>query len=128
MEFPLLAPWADKLDEQAFYANGTRYAFDMNLGNVRGAPMHGFLTSAPDWAVVEARADGQSAWVTSRLDFFKHPDWMRQFPFAHTIEMTHRIRDGVLEVDTRIDNLSVDAMPVAVRFPSILPAHGFSSG
>jgi aldose 1-epimerase len=113
---PFLAPWADKLDEQAFYANGTRYAFDMGLGNVRGAPMHGFLTSAPDWAVVEARADGQSAWVTSRLDFFKHPSWMRQFPFAHTIEMTHRIRDGVLEVDTRIDNLSVEPMPVAVGF------------
>jgi aldose 1-epimerase len=114
---PFLAPWADRLDEQAFYANGTRYGFDMDLGNVRGAnPIHGFLTSAPDWAVVEARADGQSAWVTSRLDFFKHPSWMKQFPFAHTIEMTHRIRDGVLEVDTRIDNLSIEPMPVAVGF------------
>jgi aldose 1-epimerase len=34
---PFLAPWADRLDEQAFYANGTRYPFDMDLGNVRGA-------------------------------------------------------------------------------------------
>jgi len=114
---PFLAPWADRLDEQAFYANGTRYPFDMELGNVRGAnPIHGFLTSVPDWTVVEARADEQSAWVTSRLEFFKHPSWMKQFPFAHTIEMTHRIRDGVLEVDTRIDNLSVEPMPVAVGF------------
>ena len=114
---PFLAPWADRLDEPAFYANGTRYAFDMNLGNVRGTnPIHGFLSSVPDWTVVEARADGQSAWVTSRLEFFKHPSWMKQFPFAHTIEMTHRIRDGVLEVDTRIDNLSVEPMPVAVGF------------
>src|SRR4051812_11980591 len=29
---PFLAPWANRLDEQAFYANGTRYAFDMALG------------------------------------------------------------------------------------------------
>ncbi len=108
---PFLAPWADVLDEPAFYANGTRYAFDMNLGSVQD-----FLMSAPDWTVVEARADGQSAWVTSRLEFFTHPSWMRQFPFAHTIQMTHRIRDGVLEVDTRIDNLSVEPMPVAVGF------------
>jgi aldose 1-epimerase len=108
---PFLAPWADVLDEPAFYANGTRYAFDMNLGSVQG-----FLMSAPDWTVVEARADGQSAWVTSRLEFYTHPSWMRQFPFAHTIEMTHRIRDGALEVDTRIDNLSVEPMPVAVGF------------
>ena len=114
---PFLAPWADRLDEQAFYANGKRYAFDMSLGNVRGTnPIHGFLTSVPDWTVVETRADAQSAWVTSRLEFFKHPSWMRQFPFAHTIEMTHRLRDGVLEVATRLDNLSVEPMPVAVGF------------
>jgi aldose 1-epimerase len=113
---PFLAPWADRLDEQAFYANGKRYAFDMNLGNIRGMnPIHGFLTSA-EWEVVEARADGRSAWVTSKLEFFKHPLWMRQFPFAHTIEMTHRLRDGVLEVATRIDNLSIEPMPVAVGF------------
>ncbi len=114
---PFLAPWADRLDEQAFYANGKRYAFDMTLGNVRGAnPIHGFLTSVPDWKVVEVRADGQSAWVTSRLEFFRQPLWMKQFPFAHTIEMTHRLRDGVLEVATRIDNLSVEPMPVAIGF------------
>ena len=53
---PFLAPWADRLDEQAFYANGRRYAFDMNLGNVRGTnPIHGFLSSVPDWKVVETR-------------------------------------------------------------------------
>ena len=114
---PFLAPWADRLDEQAFYANGKRYAFDMSLGNVRGAnPIHGFLTSVPDWKVIETRADGQSAWVTSRLEFFKQPSWMKQFPFAHTIEMTHRLSGGVLEVATRIDNLSVEAMPVAIGF------------
>jgi aldose 1-epimerase len=114
---PFLAPWADRLDEQAFYANGTRYAFDMTLGNVRGEnPIHGFLTSVPDWNVIETRADGQSAWVTSRLDFYKHPDWMKQFPFAHTIEMTHRLRDGVLEVATRIDNLSIEPMPAVIGF------------
>src|SRR5512138_1420526 len=33
---PFVGPWANRLDEQAFYANGRRYAFDMSLGNVRG--------------------------------------------------------------------------------------------
>jgi aldose 1-epimerase len=114
---PFLAPWADRLDEQAFYANGKRYAFDMALGNVRGTnPIHGFLMNVPDWKVVDVRADGESAWVTSRLEFFRQPQWMKQFPFAHTIEMTHRLRDGVLEVATKIDNMSVDPMPVAIGF------------
>src|SRR5689334_9312465 len=114
---PFLGPWANRLDEQAFYANGKRYAFDMDLGNVRGAiPIHGFLSSTDQWQVVEVKADGKSAWVTSRLDFFKQPMWLKQFPFAHTIEMTHRLQDGVLEVHTKITNLSAEPMPVAVGF------------
>ena len=114
---PFLSPWANRLDEQAFYANGKRYAFDMDLGNVRGAiPSHGFLTTNDQWQFVEVKADGKSAWVTSRLEFYKQPMWMKQWPFAHTIEMTHRLQDGVLQVQTTITNMSAEPMPVAVGF------------
>jgi aldose 1-epimerase len=114
---PFLGPWANRLDEQAFYANGKKYTFDMELGNVRGAiPIHGFLTTGSRWQVVTVQADGESAWVTSRLEFYRNPLWMKQFPFAHTIEMTHRVRDGVLQVTTRIHNLSTEPMPVSIGF------------
>ena len=114
---PLLAPFANRLDEQAFYANGKKYNFDMELGNVRGAiPIHGYLSGAKDWKLVEAKADGKSAWVTSKLDFYRNPQWMKQFPFAHTLEITYRLADGVLEVKTRIENLSFEPMPVAIGF------------
>lgn len=114
---PFVGPWANRLDEQAFYANGKKYPFDMTLGNVRGAiPIHGFLTTTDQWQVVEAKADSKSAWVTSRLEFFKQPLWMKQFPFAHTIEITHRLQDGVLQVQTKITNMSAEAMPVAIGF------------
>ena len=114
---PFLGPWANRLGEQAFYANGRRYAFDMGIGNIRGElPIHGFLTRTDRWRVVEVKADAQAAWATSRLDFYRDPAWMKQFPFAHTVEMTHRLAGGVLEVATRIENLSVEAMPVAVGF------------
>jgi aldose 1-epimerase len=114
---PFMAPWANRLDEQAFYANGKKYAFNMELGNVRGAhPIHGFLSFVSEWQVVEAKADDASAWVTSRLEVFRQPAWMAQFPFAHTIEMTHRLQNGALEIATRIENLSAEAMPVAIGF------------
>ena len=114
---PFLGPWANRLDEQAFYANGKKYTFNMELGNVRGAhPIHGFLSATDRWRVVEAKADGQTAWVTSRLEFFRQPEWMAQFPFAHTVEITHRLQGGVLEVDTRIQNMSAESMPVAIGF------------
>ena len=114
---PFMGPWANRLDEQAFYANGRRYAFDMELGNVRGAiPIHGFLTTTNHWKVVEVKADGESARATSRLEFFRNPMWMKQFPFAHTIDMTYTLRDGALQVTTRIENLSTEPMPVSIGF------------
>lgn len=117
MGIPFMGPWANRLDEQAFYANGQRYPFDMELGNVRGAiPIHGFLTTNDRWRVVETKADGSSARVTSRLEFFRNPKWMKQFPFAHTIDMTYRLEDGVLAVTTRIENMSGEPMPVSIGY------------
>jgi aldose 1-epimerase len=114
---PFLGPWANRLDEQAFYANGKKYTLNMELGNVRGPhPIHGFVSSTDQWQVVEAKSDGKSSWVTSRLEFFRQPAWMAQFPFAHTVEITHRLQDGVLEIGTRIHNLSAEPMPVAIGF------------
>ena len=114
---PFVGPWIDRLDEPAFFANGRRYAFDMQLGNVRGEmPSHGFLTTTDQWRVVEAHADASAAWVTSRLEFYRHPMWMKQWPFAHTIEITHRLRDGVLEVETTIVNMSAEPMQIAIGF------------
>jgi aldose 1-epimerase len=115
---PLLWPYANRLDEQAFYANGQKYSFDPGLGNTgRGAvPMHGFLTAATAWKVIEAKADAKSAWVTSKLEFFRIPSYMKQFPFAHTLTMTYRVQDGAMEVRTRIDSLSDAPMPVAIGF------------
>ena len=115
---PFLGPWANRLDEPAFFANGKRYPFDMALGNVRGGeiPIHGLLTTTDQWQVVEAKADGASAWATSKLEFYRQPSWMKQWPFAHTIEITHRLQGGVLEVRTSIANLSAEPMPVAIGF------------
>ena len=115
---PFMGPWANRLDEQAFYANGRRYALDMDLGNIRGGaiPIHGFLTTNDQWKVVEVKADAASARVTSRLDFYRNPMWMKQFPFAHTIQMTYTLQDGVLQVATRIENLSTEPMPVSIGY------------
>jgi aldose 1-epimerase len=114
---PFLAPWANRLDELAFYANGRRFPFDMEIGNIRGPlPIHGLLMRTDRWQIVDLTADDEQSSLTSRLEFFRAPLWMKQFPFAHAIEMTHRLFDGALEISTRIENLSGDPMPVAVGF------------
>ena len=115
---PLLWPYANRLDEQGFYANGQKYTFDAGLGNTgRGAiPIHGFMTGATMWKLVEAKADARSAWVTTKCDFYRNPRYMKQFPFAHTLTMTYRVQDGALEVHTRIDSMSDEPIPVTIGF------------
>ena len=123
---PFLAPWADLLSEQAFWANGKKYTFNMELGNVRGnMPSHGLLVTSPLWKVTRVAADAQSAYVTSRLEFWKYPDLAAQWPFAHDYEMTYSLANGELEVKTTIANLSTEAMPVAIGYHSFfqIPGH-----
>jgi aldose 1-epimerase len=115
-----LAPFANRLDETAFYANGKKYNFDLELGNVRGPiPGTGFVNGSKAWQLVEFKADGKSAWVTCKLDFYKIPQYMKQFPFAHTITITYRVSDGALEVHTRLDNLSTEPMPAVIGYHPI---------
>jgi aldose 1-epimerase len=117
---PLLAPFANRLDETAFYANGKKYNFDLELGNIRGPiPSTGYVNGTKEWKLVEFKADGKSAWVTCRLDFYKIPAFMKQFPFAHTITLTYRVSEGALEVHTRLDNLSSEPMPAVIGFHPI---------
>jgi len=122
---PFLAPWADLLNEPAFWANSKKYVFNMDLGNVRGKmPIHGFLTTSPLWRVTEVAADANSAHVTSRLDLWKYPDMVAQWPIAHEYEMTYSLSGGELEVRTTIRNISAEPMPVAIGFHSFFQIPG----
>ena len=117
---PFLAPWANRLDQDAFWANGRKFQLNPDLGNLRRdgnhKPIHGLLSFSTDWKLVAATADANSAYATSRLEFWKHPELMAQFPFAHTITMTYRLSAGVLEVETAIENQSTEPMPVVIGY------------
>lgn len=117
---PLLAPWANRLDQDGFYANGRKFVLNPELGNLRydqnHLPIHGLVSFTDRWTVLGVRADSDSAQVTSRLELWKHPDWMAQFPFAHSIEITHKLANGILEVRLSVTNLSDQPMPVSVGF------------
>lgn len=117
---PFLAPWANRLDGDRYWANGKEYLLNLHLGEIRrdpnGLPIHGLLLFAPDWQIIRLGRGDDSAEVTSRLQFWKHPAWMAQFPFAHSIKMTHRLAEGVLEVRTEIENHSTEPMPLVIGF------------
>lgn len=117
---PFLAPWANRIDGESYYANGRKYTLNPDLKNYRrdghGQPIHGLVSYTDRWQVTRLHADDKGAEATSRLEFWRSPDWMAQFPFAHTIEMTYRLRDGALEVETAVQNHATEPMPLSLGY------------
>jgi aldose 1-epimerase len=113
---PFLAPWANRLDAESYNANGTRYLLNPTLGNLRydanHLPIHGLVAFASAWKVIRQ----ETASVTSRLEFWRFPKWMAQFPFAHSIEVTHRLQGATLEVETAIENLCDEPIPLCIGY------------
>jgi aldose 1-epimerase len=115
---PLLAPWANRNEGMTYWINGKERHFEKG-GDLRpdgnGNPIHGLVMFTDRWQPV-ARGTDDGAWVRQRLDFAKHAEWMRQFPFAHAMEVTHRLKDGQLEVETRVENLGSENLPIAIGY------------
>ncbi len=113
---PLLAPWANRIDGEAYSANGKRYLLNPWLGNLRydanHLPIHGLLAFTDRWKLMFQDAST----AISRLEYWRFPDWMAQFPFAHTIEITHRLRGATLEVETAVENLCGEPMPLCIGY------------
>ncbi len=124
---PFLGPWANRIDGDIYRVNGKRYLLNPEIGNLRrdehGKPIHGLLNFSRAWTPTAAGADGDSAWATARLDFWKYPELMAQFPFAHEVTMTHRLRDGSFEVETTIENCCTQPMPVAIGYHPYFRLH-----
>jgi aldose 1-epimerase len=124
---PFLAPWANRLEKLGFSFEGKSYQVNPELKNIRldnhGLPIHGLLSFSPLWKVVDYSADSKSAHLTSRLEFWRYPELMAQFPFAHTIEVTYRLSNATLQVETAIHNLSAEPMPISIGYHPYFNLH-----
>lgn len=117
---PFLWPWANRIDGPAYWVNGKKYDFNLNYGNVTlGAnqtPIHGLLRYDRRWVMEDAGADNEHAWLTARFDFYRYPDLMLQFPFAHVVKMHYELKNGALEVRTEVENLTDEKLPISLGY------------
>lgn len=125
---PLMAPFANRIDGDHYYFDGKKYLLNDELGNFlrdpeSGYPIHGLLAYDKRWEVTKAQAsDATGAGITSRMEFYKYPDLMAQFPFAHVHEVTYRLKSGKLECATKITNVGGSKMPVHFGYhPYFIP-------
>ncbi len=116
---PLLSPWANRLSSDIYSVNGLDYTLNRRINNLRVdqnfLAIHGLVLFA-SWTVTDLGADANGAYVRSTLNFTKHSDWMAHFPFAHRLELTHRIADGKLFIFLSVTNDSAESMPLSVGF------------
>lgn len=116
---PLLSPWANRLSSDVYSINGVEYTLNRRINNLRVdhnyLAIHGLVMFAP-WTVTDVGADDYGAYLRSTLNFTRHSDWMAQFPFAHRLELTHRISDGKLCLILSLTNDSAEPMPLCVGF------------
>ncbi len=116
---PFLAPWANRIDHDYYYFQDKKYLLNDSLGNFLRdqfkQPIHGLLVFDSRWKVLKSGAsDAEGASITTRFEFYKYPDLMAQFPFAHFIDVTYRLKDGKLENTTEIH--SETAMPISIAY------------
>jgi aldose 1-epimerase len=126
---PFLAPFANRIDRDYYYFKDRKYLLNDSQSNLIRTPignlvLHGLLVFDPRWEVIQSGAsDKDGAFIVSHLDFYKYPDLMEQFPFAHTYDITYRLKDGRLECTTKVSNMGNAVMPVHFGYhPYFRPA------
>jgi aldose 1-epimerase len=102
---PVLFPFPNRIRDGEFQFRGQTYRVD--------PPRHGFVRDKP-WKVVSTGAsDREGAWITSSIEAEDYAEQiLKQFPFPFTLEVTYRLRQGALEMETTARNTGSSVMPI----------------
>ncbi|MCB1190774.1 MAG: aldose 1-epimerase [Leptospiraceae bacterium] len=117
---PFLYPWANRLEGDYFYFQNKLYDFQKNpliFRDKNGFPLHGLLLKSPYWKTSKLyHSNSEGAIHVASLDFAVHPELMEVFPFKHTIEMIHTLKDGKITIQVVVKNTGTTDMPVSFGF------------
>jgi len=119
---PLLAPWGNRLEGWRYRAADV----DVDLEGLaltteeHGLPIHGTMTAAVGWDVVEREEDR----LRTHFRYDVRPDLLAAFPFPHDLEIDARVDGDALRIATTLRPTSDRPVPVAfawhpyLRLPS----------
>jgi aldose 1-epimerase len=101
---PVLFPFPNRVRDGRFTFEGETFTVD--------PPRHGFVRDKPWRVVSQGATDEGGAWLTSAFDADDYPDQiLRQFPFPFRIEITYRLREARLTIETAARNTGRKRMP-----------------
>lgn len=130
---PLMAPWANRLSSSTYRVGrvsvdvGPSLADGSVCTDANGLPMHGFLAGRSRWSMLGSgvRAGSGpgsragSAWLRCAFDVDGPA-----LPFPHRVEVSFRLREAALTVDTRVVATGRRRVPVAFGWHPYLRVPG----
>lgn len=116
MGIPILYPWANRLGDNTYTAEGVTITLTPGQDGVRpdpaGLPIHGVLAAYPGWRVTAESANELSA----ELDFGADPRLLASFPYPHLLAMTVRLAERTLTVRTTVTPTGERAVPLCFGY------------
>jgi galactose mutarotase-like enzyme len=128
---PLLAPWANRLSADRYRVGGRTVELAGAPGLHReehGLAIHGTMVGRTGWEVGRVTARRGSAVLVARFDAAADEEVMASFPFPHVLEVTYRLRPGVLAVTTRLSATGRTGVPVAFGWHPYFRLRGEAPG
>jgi len=124
MGIPILYPWANRLGDNTYTAEGASVTLAPGRDRVRadpnGLPIHGVLAGYPRWRVTVESANELSA----ELDFGADQDLLASFPFPHLLALTVTLSRRTLRVRTSVTPTGKQSVPLCFGFHPYLRLPG----
>ncbi len=116
MGIPILYPWANRLGESTYTAQGETVTLTPGENGVRadpnGLPIHGVLAAYPGWQVTSETANE----LTAQLDFGADPRLQATFPYPHLLTVAVRLDGRTLTIRTTVSATGAPAVPLCFGF------------
>ena len=117
---PFMHPWANRLESEYIHVENLRYDFPKEYTHLlyrdgNNLPLHGLLLKSDQWKTIEVYEDEHSCHHVAEL-VFDDAAFLSIFPYKHTIQIKHELRNNELKIETFILNDDEQEMPVSFGF------------
>jgi aldose 1-epimerase len=112
---PVLFPFPNRIRAGRYIWEGKSYQLPLNDPAAKNA-IHGFAYTAA-WRVIDAGADGTSAWVTGEFQISRDaPSALTLWPADARLRLTHRLRASALALEATVDNPGTTTLPFGLGY------------
>lgn len=117
---PFMHPWANRLEGDHIRVDGRRHDFPdaqkhLLYRDGNGLPLHGLLLKTDQWQTVAVTHSQDFIYHHATLDFDR-PDWLRIFPFPHTLEMKTYLHAQEVCIEVVVYNSGQSPLPLSFGF------------